>query len=158
MKKTNAMRILDKNKIEYETRTYDVSDDKIDGMSVAEKVGVSYKEVFKTLVTQGKNGHYVFVIEVDRKLDLKKAAESVGEKKIEMLRQRDLKPLTGYVHGGCSPIGMKKFFPTVIDMDARNLTEMAVSAGTVGMQVILSPKDLAKVTKAEFADIKFIEN
>ncbi len=158
MKKTNAMRILDKNRVDYEVRTYDISDDRIDGMSVADKVGVAYNEVFKTLVTQGKNGHYVFVIEVNQKLDLKKAAEIAGEKKIEMLPQKDLKPLTGYVHGGCSPVGMKKLFPTTIDIDAENLKEISVSAGTVGMQVIVNPLDLAKVTGGKFADIKFNED
>ncbi|MDO5040512.1 MAG: Cys-tRNA(Pro) deacylase [Peptoniphilus sp.] len=158
MKKTNAMRILDRNKVNYEVRIYDISDDKIDGMSVADKVGVAYGEVFKTLVTQGKKGHYVFVIEVNQKLDLKKAAETVGEKKIEMLSQRDLKQLTGYIHGGCSPVGMKKLFPTVINTDAENLKQISVSAGTLGMQVVLNPLDLAKVTGAKFADITFVED
>ena len=152
MKKTNAMRILDTNKVAYEVRTYDTSDGKLDGVSVAYKTGLDPNLVFKTLVSKGQNTHFVFIIPVYETLNLKKAAIAAGEKKIEMIQQKDLKTITGYVHGGCSPIGMKKHFPTFIDQSARDLENMAVSAGRVGFQVILNPKDVVHLVLAQWAD------
>ena len=154
VQKTNAMRILDKSKIEYEVITYDISDDKIDGISVAEKTGQNLNEVYKTLVTIGNTKElYVFVIPVAEELDLKKAAKVCGEKKIEMIKQKDLEPLTGYIHGGCSPIGMKKQFPTFIDKNVENYETIYFSAGKVGAQVEVSPKDLKKIVNFRVLDL-----
>ena len=149
MEKTNVMRILDQKKIVYTPHFYDPG--KMDGMSVAAAAGLDPMAVFKTLVTVGASKrNYVFVIPVCRELDLKKAAKAVGEKSIAMIRQAELLPLTGYIHGGCSPVGMKKPFKTVIDESAQELSRMLVSAGRVGAQVEMAPVNLAELVRAEF--------
>jgi Cys-tRNA(Pro)/Cys-tRNA(Cys) deacylase len=154
MNKTNALRILETMGIRHDTREYDVSDGKIDGLSVAEKISQEPERVFKTLVTKGKNsGHHVFVIPVEFELDLRKAAQAAGDKNIEMIKVRDLEPLTGYVHGGCSPVGMKKAFPTYIEESATLYDTINVSAGRVGLQMELSPGDLVQATGAVFCDL-----
>ena len=151
MVKTNAMRILEKNKIPYESMEYDINDGAIDGVSVAKKVGMDVNTVFKTLVTQSNDREFiVFAIPVALELDLKKAARAAGVKSVSMIPQKMLLPNTGYVHGGCSPIGMKKLFRTFIDNSAQNFEKIAVSAGRVGEQVILSPIDLKSLTRANF--------
>ena len=151
--KTNVMRTLEQKKIPYTPHTYDPNGP-IDGVSVAQALGQDPACVFKTLVTRGASGgYYVFDIPVAENLDLKKAARAVGEKSVAMLPQKELLPLTGYVHGGCSPVGMKKLFPTVIDASAENLETMIVSAGKIGYQVELAPRDLAALVRAKFADI-----
>ena len=153
MEKTNPMRILDKAGIPYEVHDY-TSSGAIAGADVAAAMGEDPEEVFKTLVTQGRSErYYVFVVPVDRELDLKKAAKAVGEKSIEMLKSKDLLPLTGYIHGGCSPVGMKKFFKTTIDSTAENCETFCISAGKIGYQVELSPRDLAKVIRYQMADL-----
>ncbi len=152
--KTNVMRLLDQKKIPYTPRQYDVSDGSLDGVTAARRLGVAPETCFKTLVTVGAtNRNHVFVIPVEKELDLKAAARAAGEKSIEMLKQAQLLPLTGYIHGGCSPIGMKKRFPTVIDASAEALPEMTCSAGKIGHQVTLSPKDLADFVGAVFAPV-----
>lgn len=154
VQKTNAMRILDKNKINYEVITYDISDDKIDGISVAEKTGQDVKEVYKTLVTQGVSREfYVFVIPVDKELDLKKAAKSAGEKSLQMIHVKDITKYTGYIRGGCSPVGMKKLYKTFIQEEARDLENICVSGGKKGLQVKLEPMDLIKIINGSFADV-----
>ena len=126
--KTNAMRILDRNKIPYEYETYEC-DEFVDGITTADKIGLPHEQVYKTLVTVGKTGgHYVFVIPIAAELDLKKAAKSVGEKSVEMLHVKDITAVTGYVRGGCTAIGMKKQFPTVIDSSAQHQESMAISS------------------------------
>lgn len=151
--KTNVMRLLDAKKIAYRPREYDPNV-AIAGLDVAELLGEDTPRVFKTLVTTGKGGaHYVFLVPVARELDLKKAAKAVGEKSIEMLRQKELLPLTGYIHGGCSPIGMKKYFPTVADESALAFETIFFSAGKVGFQVELAPRDLEKMIRVDWADI-----
>lgn len=152
--KTNVMRLLDQKKVPYTPRRYDVGDGALDGVTAAARLGVAPEACFKTLVTAGAGrGNFVFVIPVARELDLKAAARCVGEKSVEMLKQAQLLPLTGYVHGGCSPLGMKKRFPTVIDASAQALAEMTVSAGKVGCQVTLAPADLAELAGAVFAPV-----
>ncbi|KMT22176.1 Cys-tRNA(Pro) deacylase [Clostridium cylindrosporum] len=152
IQKTNAMRILDKEKIEYITKVYDTSDGKIDGVSVAKKVGRAENEIFKTIVTIGATKElYVFIIPVDKEIDLKKAAKVAGEKKIDMLPLNDLLKYTGYIRGGCSPIGMKKLYKTFIQENAMNLETMVFSGGKVGLQIELKPDDLKKAISAEFA-------
>ena len=152
MDKTNVMRVLDQKKIPYTPHFYDPGT--TDGVSVAAMTGEDPSTVFKTLVTEGASKrNYVFVIPVCRELDLKKGAKAVGEKSIAMIRQAQLQPLTGYIHGGCSPVGMKKQFKTVIDQSARDLPRMLVSAGRVGAQVELSPTDLAALVRAEFVPL-----
>lgn len=150
-KKTNAVRLLDQQKIAYELMEYQVNDGQIDGISVANKIGHPHEVVFKTLIaTAGPGKLFVFVIPVAEELDVKAAAKVVGEKKIEMLPVKDLLPLSGYMRGGCSPIGMKKLFPTFIDQSAEAHDYMVVSAGKIGMQLKLAPIDLATVTKGIF--------
>ncbi len=152
MEKTNVMRVLDQKHIPYVPHAYDPGAG--GGMAVAALTGADPAAVFKTLVTVGASGrNYVFVVPVCRELDLKRAAKAVGEKSVSMLRQAELLPLTGYIHGGCSPVGMKKLFPTVIDAGARALPRMLVSAGRVGFQVELAPEDLARLVRAEFFDV-----
>ena len=152
--KTNVMRLLDQKKVPYAPRRYDVSDGALDGVTAAARLGVPPETCFKTLVTAGASKrNHVFVIPVERELDLKAAARAAGEKSIEMIRQAQLLPLTGYVHGGCSPIGMKKRLPTFIDDSAQGLPEMTVSAGKVGCQVTLSPQALAGFVGARFAPV-----
>ena len=151
--KTNAMRILDKHKINYKTHDY-TSSGAVSGIEVANALGENPAQVFKTLVTTGKTGiHYVFMLPVAAELDLKKAAKSVNEKSIEMLKQKDLLPLTGYIHGGCSPIGMKKQFKTVVHSTAENFQTIIFSAGTIGWQVELSFADLSQIIPISTADI-----
>ena len=152
--KTNVMRILDQKKISYTPHTYPCSGGAVDGATVAGLIGVAPERVFKTLVTRGASRqNYVFVVPVMQSLNLKAAARAVGEKSIEMIHQAELLPLTGYVHGGCSPVGMKKQLKTVIDDSAQDLEAMVVSAGKIGFQVELSPADLAGLVRARFAPI-----
>lgn len=152
--KTNVMRLLDQKKISYTPRQYDVSDGALDGVTAAQRLGIPPETCFKTLVTVGASKkNHVFVIPGAKELDLKAAAKAVGEKSIEMLKQAQLLPLTGYIHGGCSPVGMKKRFNTVIDTSAEELPEMTVSAGKIGRQVTLAPADLAAFTGAAFAAV-----
>ncbi len=152
MEKTNVMRILDQKKVPYTPHYYDPG--ATDGRSAAALTGADPASVFKTLVTAGASRrNYVFVIPVCRELDLKKAAKAVGEKSVAMIRQAELQPLTGYIHGGCSPVGMKKQFKTVIDASARALPRMLVSAGRLGAQVELAPDDLAALVRAEFLPV-----
>ena len=151
--KTNAMRILDRMKIPYTLNQYNC-EEFIDGVHVADMLGQSYDESFKTIVTVGKSqGYYVFALPIDKEIDLKKAAKVVGEKNLELLPVKDINKVTGYIRGGCTPIGMKKQFPTVIDESAADLPEMIVSGGRLGEQIILKPEDLLKVTGGKFADI-----
>lgn len=152
--KTNVMRILDRFKINYNHYTY-ANTDAISGIEVATVLGQNPKQVFKTLVTIAKSKkHYVFMIPVAKELDLKMAAHSVGEKSIEMLKSKELLPLTGYIHGGCSPIGMKKPFTTVIDFSAQDFETIIFSAGKIGYQVEMNPNELSKILKnLYFADI-----
>ncbi len=152
--KTNAMRILDREKVSYTAMEYGHDDGLIDGNSIAKKIGADENVVFKTLVTKGSSGGYfVFVVPVCTELDLKKAAKAVGEKSVAMIPVSDINKVTGYIRGGCSPVGMKKLFPTFIDASAENLDAIYVSAGKIGAQVFVSPKDLAKVCNADFAEI-----
>lgn len=151
--KTNVMRILDKSKIPYNHYTY-ADTDAISGVDVAKVLGQNPEKVFKTLVTVGKSKkHYVFMIPVAEELDLKKAAHSVGEKSVEMLKQKDLLPTTGYVHGGCSPIGMKKNFETVVHSSAGDFEMIIFSAGKIGYQVEMSVENLKKLVRLKIADI-----
>ena len=151
--KTNVMRTLDQKKIPYTAHSYD-PDGPIDGVSVAQILGQPAEQVFKTLVTKGASGaYYVFDIPVAENLDLKKAAKAVGEKSVAMLPQKELLPLTGYVHGGCSPVGMKKHYPTFIDETCTLWDEIAVSAGARGHQMIVPPQPLADLVGAELTDI-----
>lgn len=151
--KTNVMRILDSYKINYKHYSY-TDTDAISGIEVATVLKQNPSQVFKTLVTISKSKkYYVFVIPVAKELDLKKAAKSVNEKSIEMLKLKDLLPTTGYIHGGCSPIGMKKIFPTVIDETAKQFDTIIFSGGKIGYQVELSLNDLSKVIKYSTADI-----
>lgn len=151
--KTNVMRILDGKKIEYNHYNY-LESGAISGMEVAEALNENPDMVFKTLVTVGKSGnHYVFLLPVNKELDLKKAAKSVGEKNVEMIKSKDLLPLTGYIHGGCSPIGMKKFFKTIIHETASKFDKILFSGGKIGYQVEVSLQDLSKVIKYDLADI-----
>lgn len=152
--KTNVMRILDQKKIPYTPHTYPCPDGAVDGVTVAGLIGVEPERVYKTLVTRGASRqNYVFVVPASGTLDLKAAARAVGEKSIEMIHQAELLPLTGYVHGGCSPVGMKKQLKTVIDESARDLPGMVVSAGKIGFQVELSQADLAGLVRARFAPV-----
>ena len=151
--KTNAMRILDRNKIPYEYETYEC-DEFVDGITTADKIGLPHEQVYKTLVTVGKTGgHYVFVIPIAAELDLKKAAKSVGEKSVEMLHVKDITAVTGYVRGGCSPLGAKKAYPVFIDETALKWPKIAISAGVRGEQILLAPQDLIKAVNATVADL-----
>lgn len=151
--KTNAMRLLDKSKIPYGILTYETEDGQIHGTAVAEKVGRPEASVFKTLVAHQGNQIYVFVIPVAEELDLKQAAKAAGVKKIEMLPVKELLKWTGYVRGGCSPVGMKKLYPTFIDESAENMEHIAVSAGRVGAQMELNPLDLLQTVRAVFVPL-----
>ncbi len=151
--KTNVMRVLDAKKIPYRSITYE-PDPTRTGVEIAELIHESADHVFKTLVTQGKSGQYfVFVVPVEAELNLKKAARAAGEKSVSMIKQKDLLPLTGYVHGGCSPIGMKKQFPTFIHQTAEELDRIIFSAGKVGYQVEVLPKALCETIRGTFADV-----
>ena len=153
MTKTNAMRLLDQKKIEYEVKEIEDAEG-LSGSQMALKAGENPEEVYKTLVTVGAKGaHYVFVVPVEKELDLKKAAKTVGEKSISMIHQKELLPLTGYIHGGCSPVGMKKFFRTVFDKSALSHDRIYFSGGKVGVQVRIRTVDISKAIKCEFEDI-----
>ena len=153
MEKTNVMRILDQKKIAHKVHTYD-NTEAISGTEVAAVLGQNPEQVFKTLVTVGKSKqYYVFVVPVDKELNLKKAAAAVGEKNIEMIKSKELLPLTGYIHGGCSPIGMKKFFTTTVDYSAQNWETIMFSAGKIGYQVELPLASLQKVIPVQVADL-----
>ena len=151
--KTNVMRVLEGKKVQYISHMYE-PDATMSGEEIAALLGEDAQKVFKTLVTTGKSGqHYVFVIPVKEELDLKKAAKAVSEKSISMLPQKELLPLTGYVHGGCSPIGMKKAFPTIIHETACTFEKIFFSAGKVGYQVEVSVNDIDKVVRVCYADV-----
>ena len=153
--KTNVMRLLEQAKVEYKHYSY-ANTDAISGVEVAEVLGQNVDKVFKTLVIVGKSGeHYVFVVPVAEELDLKKAAKAVGEKSVEMLHVKEITKVTGYVRGGCTAIGMKKQFPTVIDESACTQKLIYVSGGKIGMQIRLKPDDLKKAANAEYAAITF---
>lgn len=153
MEKTNVMRVLDQKKIEYKSYCYE-NTGAVSGVEVAKVLNQDENQVFKTLVTVGKsNKNYVFVIPVAMELNLKKAAKAAGEKSIEMIKQKDLLPLTGYIHGGCSPIGMKKQFPTYIHESAKTFDTIIFSAGKIGYQVEVAPDDIAKILRVTYADI-----
>ncbi len=151
--KTNAIRSLEQKKIDFKVYNYS-QEQAISGVEVASVLGQNPDMVFKTLVTVGKSGnHYVFMIPVAKELDLKKAAKAVGEKNIEMIKSKELLPLTGYIHGGCSPVGMKKFFTTTIDETAKNYPTIMFSGGAIGFQVETSLSELAKVIRFSTADL-----
>ncbi len=151
--KTNAMRILDRKGISYRVNRYECGEF-VDGIAIADQLGQSYDSSFKTLVTVGRTRqYYVFVLPVDREADLKKAARAVGEKSVEMLPVKEINRVTGYIRGGCTPIGMKRSFPTVIHESARDLPEMIISGGRLGEQILLRPSDLILATEGKFADI-----
>lgn len=152
--KTNALRYLDAKKISHNVYEYKAKNGFLDGVSVAKATGMNVNKVYKTLVTQGNSKeYYVCAIPVDKELDLKKAAKHFGEKKIEMILAKEITNVTGYVKGGCSPIGMKKQFKTAIDSHASNLEQIVVSAGKVGLQVELSVSDLVAVVGAKLTDL-----
>ena len=151
--KTNVMRMLDAHKIKYKSYSY-AETDAVSGVEVANVLGQNPKQVFKTLVTVSKSKkYYVFMVPVEGELDLKKAAHAVGEKSVEMIKSKELLPLTGYIHGGCSPIGMKKFFDTTIDISAKNFDTIIFSAGKIGYQVEMSLDDLGKIIRFKLACI-----
>lgn len=151
--KTNAMRILENMKIPFAQYTYEC-EEFVDGIQVADMLGLPHEKVYKTLVTVGNSKNcFVFVIPIAEELDLKAAARSVGEKSVEMLHVKDITAVTGYVRGGCTAIGMKKQFVTRIDASAEGLEKMIVSGGRIGSQLELAPQDLARAARAEFADI-----
>lgn len=152
--KTNVMRILEQKKVPYTAHSYAHEDGAVDGATVAKRIGKQPEQVFKTLVTVGASkNHYVFVVPVQKELDLKKAAKAVGEKSIAMIHQKELLPLTGYVHGGCSPVGMKKQFRTTIDISCETQETMLVSAGKIGQQIEVKPSDLLNLVRGATADI-----
>lgn len=153
--KTNAIRLIEQKKIAHETFEYTTEDGAaVDGVTVATKIGQPVENVYKTLIaTAGKGKYFVFVIPVAAELNLKAAAKVVGEKKVEMIAVKELLGLTGYVRGGCSPIGMKKLFPTYIEQEAQALEYIIVSAGKIGMQMKLAPQDLAQAANAKFAEL-----
>lgn len=151
--KTNAMRILDKNKIAYEFIQYEC-DNFIDGLHTAQKTGAPVAQSFKTLVAQGKSRqYYVFVVPIAEEVHLKNAAKAVGEKSIELIPVKEITKVTGYVRGGCSPLGMKKNFPTIIHTSAQAFDKIYISGGRLGTSIILNPQDLARVTNAQFAAV-----
>lgn len=151
--KTNAMRILDREKIAYRLMTYEC-DEFVDAQKIADQLGLPHENMYKTLVTKGHSGNYfVFVIPIDGELDLKAAAKSVGEKSVEMIHVKDINAVTGYIRGGCTPIGMKKQYVTRVDRSAEKLPEMIVSGGKIGAQIALSPADLMTAARAEYADL-----
>ncbi len=151
--KTNVMRLLEQKKIPYKMHDYTESG-AIAGEDVARVLGENPDEVFKTLVTVGKSKqHYIFIVPVNKELNLKKAAGAVGEKSIEMIKSKDLLPLTGYVHGGCSPIGMKKQFPTIVHNTAESMENILFSGGKIGIQVEIAIKDFEKIINIKYADV-----
>lgn len=157
--KTNAVRLLEQQKIPFELIEYELTGDQVDGVTVANKIGHSVTVVYKTLlITAGSNKYFVCIIPVNNELNLKYVAKVIGEKKVELLPVKDLLPTTGYIRGGCSPIGMKKLFPTIVDDSAQKLDFIIVSGGRIGLQVKLSLLDLLKMTKGQVATISKIEN
>lgn len=151
--KTNAMRILESMKIPYQQYTYEC-EEFVDGLRIADQLGLPYEKVYKTLVTIGNSKDYfVFVIPIAEELDLKAAARSVGQKSVEMIHVKDINTITGYIRGGCTAIGMKKQYVTRIDSSAEHLEKIIVSGGRIGSQLELAPADLAKAARAEFADL-----
>lgn len=152
VQKTIVEKILDQKKITYQSYSYP-SDKAYDGVTVAGFIGQPVEQVFKTLVTVGNKGNCVFVVPVNGELDLKKAAKVSGQKYVEMIPQKELLPLTGYIHGGCSPIGMKKLFPTYIDRSCRNFDSIIFSAGKIGRQVQVSIDDLSKLVNAKIEQV-----
>lgn len=153
IRKTNAMRMLDKANVPYEVMEYEYDENDLDGHHVADFFGTSYEEVFKTLVTKGASGeYYVFCLSVDSEIDLKKAASVAGEKRVEMIHVKELLPLTGYIRGGCSPVGMKKKFKTFFDEMIELIDVIYVSGGQRGVQLKLAPKDLLEYTEGVVAD------
>ncbi len=154
MNKTNAIRILESKNISFDIKEYEIDENDLSGESVAEKIGANQEEVFKTLVAKGdKTGYCVFCIPVNFELNLKKAAKASGNKSVELIKVKELFPLTGYVRGGCSPIGMKKLFPTYIDETAQLFDKIFISAGIRGMQIHINPEDLKSLIDAEFFDL-----
>ncbi|HWQ81775.1 MAG TPA: Cys-tRNA(Pro) deacylase [Ignavibacteria bacterium] len=154
MKKTNAVRILESGNFKFETREYEVNEDEIDAVSVANKIGAPPETVFKTLVAKGdKSGYAVFIIPGNAELNLKKAAAASGNKSVEMIKAKDLLAVTGYIRGGCSPIGMTKKYPTYLEETSQLFDKIFFSAGIRGMQIVLPPSDLAEATDAVFADL-----
>ncbi|MBR0411583.1 MAG: Cys-tRNA(Pro) deacylase [Eubacterium sp.] len=152
--KTNVMRILEKEKIPYEARFYPHGKEAVDGVTVAELTGQDPEYVFKTLVTvSNKKEYYVFVIPVARELDLKKAARAAGVKSLEMIHVKDINKVTGYIRGGCSPVGMKKSYPTIYHITARENPRILVSGGKIGTQIECLPEDLCRITRGQYADI-----
>lgn len=149
-KKTNAMRMLDRQKINYSVNIYEISDEHIDGTEVANKVGIADKYVYKTLVLENSDHHhFVFIIPVSNTLDMKAAAHAVNEKKLQLMPLDDLKKVTGYIRGGCSPIGMKKQFETVVDEQATSIDSLYISGGERGLQIEMAVDDLVEVTNAK---------
>lgn len=154
MSKTNAVRILEASKIPHQIFEYEVNENELDAVTVADKINAEHEQVFKTLIARNdKNENFVFCIPGNCELDLKKAAKASDNKKIEMIKVKEILPLTGYIRGGCSPIGMKKLFPTYIDETAQLFEEIYVSAGVRGMQLKISPHDLRNLISADFADL-----
>lgn len=151
--KTNVMRILEKEKVEYIAHEYPHGKEAVDGITVAKLLGQNPEYVFKTLVTKGSKGFYVFVIPVAEELDLKKCAKSVGEKSVEMIPVKDITKVTGYVRGGCSPLGMKKQFVTTFHITAEEIPQIIVSAGKIGYQIDMKPEDLIRLSKGKCDDI-----
>lgn len=152
--KTNVMRILEKEKIPYKSEEYPHGKEAVDGVTVARLLGQNVETVFKTLVTtDGKQGYYVFVIPVHRELDLKKAAKSAGVKALEMIHVKEIQKVTGYIRGGCSPVGMKKSYQTVFHSTAKDQQEIAVSAGKIGYQIMIQPQYLVELTDGSYADV-----
>nr|WP_295279570.1 Cys-tRNA(Pro) deacylase [uncultured Blautia sp.] len=151
--KTNAMRMLDRQKVKYETLVYEC-DEFIDGIHCADITGAPYEQSFKTLVMEGKSGgYYVFVVPIEKEVDRKAAAKAVGEKAVDMIHVKDITKITGYIRGGCSPIGMKKPFPTVFDTSAENFREIYVSGGRIGLTLKVPVRDLLEVTNGKLAEI-----
>lgn len=154
MAKTNAVRILEANKIPHQIYEYVVNEDELDAVTVADKINAEHEQVFKTLLARNEsNQFFVFCIPGNFELDLKKAAKTSGSKKIEMIKVKEIFPLTGYIRGGCSPIGMKKLFPTYIDETAQLFENIFISAGARGKQIKISPNDLVKIIDASFSDL-----
>jgi Cys-tRNA(Pro)/Cys-tRNA(Cys) deacylase len=152
--KTNAMRLLDAAKIKYEVIEYEVDESDLSGTHIADTIGLPYEMVFKTIVTKGdKLGYMVFCIPCHREIDLKKAAAATGNKKIEPVQVKELLGLTGYIRGGCSPVGMKKKFPTYFDLSAAEQERLALSAGVRGMQIFISKNDIVNFTQAKILDV-----
>lgn len=151
--KTNAMRILDKMKISYERNSYECGEF-IDGIHIADMLGQPYEQTFKTIVTQGRpEAYYVFVLPIDEEIDLKKAAKVSGEKRLELIPVKDVNRVTGYIRGGCTPVGMKKKYPTFVHESASSFEKIIISGGRIGEQLFINPEDLLKAAGAAYADI-----